>query len=449
MKTVRTFYILILTQTFSLIGSRISSLALGMWLFNETGQATPLALVAFFTTIPAVVASGLSGVLADRWDRRLVMVLSDAGQALGTALLLISFLSGSFEVWHLYVVTLIQAVFGVFQGPAFQASMTMLIPDNQRDRANAIMQLTGPMAGIVAPIFAGFIFAAVGVEGAIMIDLLTFLAAMVVVFNVTIPRPTETAEGAAMRGTVWEESWSGLRYLRARPSMFFMTLYIALINFVIAGTMTLSIPYLLARTGSEATLGLILGLFNLGAIVGGVVIGIWGGTRPRMFTILPGLIFAGIMMMGMGSGRTPVMLAVSFFLFMLPLPMINALAMSIMQAKVPPDLQGRVFAVLGQMSLLLTPLSYLIVGPLADRVFEPAVGQAGWAAVAPLVGSGTGAGIGLMFFGAGVLVVLMTTAVLLIPLIRDMERLLPDYQAVAEANAPQGAAPELGSAPVA
>jgi MFS family permease len=144
---MRTFYTLILTQTFSLIGSRISSLAIGMWVFAQTGNATPLTLVAFFQVLPTVLASMLSGVLADRWNRRYVMAFSDAGQAIGTVLLLISFSTGSFQLWHLYAVSLLQAVFGVFQGPAFQASVTLLVPDEHRDRANAIQQVSGPAAG--------------------------------------------------------------------------------------------------------------------------------------------------------------------------------------------------------------------------------------------------------------------------------------------------------------
>ena len=133
---MRTFYTLILTQTFSLIGSSISSLAIGIWVFNRTGNATPLTLVSFFAVIPKVLASGLAGVLADRWDRRYVMALADAGQAMGTLLLLAGFATGTFQFWHLYLVTLLSAIFGVFQQPAFQASLTMLIPDAQRDRAN-------------------------------------------------------------------------------------------------------------------------------------------------------------------------------------------------------------------------------------------------------------------------------------------------------------------------
>jgi MFS transporter, DHA3 family, macrolide efflux protein len=269
-----TFYIIILTQTFSMIGSRISGLAIGFYIFNQTGEATPLALVSFFAVLPMVLASTISGVMADRWDRRYVMIIADAGQAVGTALLLISFVSGDFQLWHLYAVTFIQAIFGVFQGPAFQASVTMLIPDEQRDRANAIQQLTGPLSGIIAPAIAGMIYAAAGVTGAIAFDLFTFLTAVAVVVGVRIPKPTQTAEGQAMRGSVWREAVGGLQYLFKRRTLFFLMLYIALINFLFTAAMALETPYLLSRTGDEAILGTLLSVMNVGALIGGIFIGV-------------------------------------------------------------------------------------------------------------------------------------------------------------------------------
>ena len=429
---MRTFYTLILTQTLSLMGSRISGLALGIWIYSTTGNATPLALVAFFSTIPTVLASSISGVLADRWDRRYVMMLADAGQAVGTVLLLLSVLSGDFQLWHLYLVTFIQAIFGVFQGPAFQASVTMLVPDGQRDRANAIQQMTGPAAGVFAPAIAGAVYALVGLEGAILLDLATFLVAVVVIYLVRIPRPEQTAEGLAASGTVWKEALAGLKYLWRLKGLLFLTLYIALVNFLVGGVMVLSTPYLLARTGhNEALMGTLLSLMNIGMLAGGVIMGVWGGTRPRIHTVMIGIIMLGFSMALLGMVQTIPALFVAMALILVPIPFINAAAMSMMQSKVAPDLQGRVFALIGQISLLLLPLSYLLVGWLADTVFEPAVTQPVWAHVAPLVGAGVGAGIGLMFLAAGVATTLLSLAVYLLPMVRHLEANLPDYQPVA------------------
>jgi MFS family permease len=426
---IRTFYVLIFTQVFSMIGSRISSIAIGIYLFQQTGNATPLAMVAFFSTVPMVLASSVSGVLADRWDRRIVMVLSDTGQAFCTLLLFISFASGSFELWHLYVIVVIQSVFGVFQGPAFQASVTMLIPDDQRDRANAIQQLTGPSAGIIAPAAAGVVYALGGVSLAILIDMLTFVVAMGVIFSIHIPRPTQTEVGKKFSGTFWKEIWSGLAYLRQNRPLLYNVLYVSLINFFFAGIGVLMTPYILGRTGSEVTLGALQSVQNIGAIAGALTLGVWGGTRKRMTTILGGILLAGIFIIGLGMSQHAILMGLMMFLFMFPLPIVNGLFMSVMQAKVAPDMQGRVFAVVGQFSMLLMPLSFLLVGPLADTIFSPAVGTEGWATFAPFVGTDAGSGYGLMAVSVGLIGTVITLIAWSIPQIRNMEALLPDYVA--------------------
>lgn len=428
-KNLRTFYTLILTQTFSQIGSRMTSLALGIYLYNQTGEVTPLALVSLFAFLPQIVMGGFAGALADRWDRRYVMNISDAGQALGSLLLLGTFLTGNFHVELLYVVTLIQAMFGVFQGPAFQAATTMLVPDDQRDRANAIMQLTGPAAGVVAPAFAGALYGFVGVTGVIGFDLITFVVAVIVVLLVRIPRPKQTEVGKAMAGSLLQESFGGFRFLFQWRTLLVLMLQMSLVNFLFSLAGTLFTPYLLARTGSEAIMGTLLSIFDAGAIVGAVIMGAWGGTRPRIHTIMVGIVIAGVGLALVGVGKTPVMLGVTMFLMMIPLPMVNAAAASIMQAKVPPDVQGRVFAALGQMGMLLMPVAYLIVGPLADGLFEPAVGKAGWETVAPLVGSSTGAGMGLIMVICGAILAVTTAIVYALPRVRHMEAALPDYVA--------------------
>src|SRR5690606_6455007 len=153
----------------------------------------------------------------------------------------------------------------------------------------------------------------------------------------------------------------------------------------------------------------------------------WGGTRPRIHTIMLGIAAGGLFLALVGVAQTPILLGVMLFLLFFPIPMINATSMSLLQAKVAPEIQGRVFAALSQMATLLIPLSYLLVGPLADTVFEPAVGTPGWERVAPLVGSTTGAGMGLLMVIAGAALVVVTLAVYAVPRVRGMEAELPDY----------------------
>lgn len=435
---LRTFYTLLLTQTFSLIGSRMTALAVGIWVFNETGSATPLSLVAFFTFLPRLVSAGVAGVLSDRWDRRYIMIVSDTGQAIGTALLLISVASGGFQLWHLYAVTILQATFDIFQGPAFQASVTMLVPDAQRSRANAMQLLTNPASGIIAPAITGALYAALGLTGIIALDLLTFLGAITVVLLIRIPRPQPSAEALALRGSFWQELRSGFQYVWSRRPLLMIFVFTSSTNFFMAAMIVLLTPYVLARTGSEAALGMLLSLFSLGSLAGSLVMAAWGGTRRRIHTMMPALALSGLAVVFFSLQRAPLGMAFGLFWWAFFPPMNNTSILSILQLKVPPDLQGRVFATISQISMLLIPLSYLIVGPLADGVFELAVRQAGWGLVEPLVGSGPGAGMALLLLLGGAAVTLIAVGFYLLPVLRTLEETLPDY-APAAAPGPQAA----------
>jgi DHA3 family macrolide efflux protein-like MFS transporter len=417
MNSLRTFYILVITQTLSMIGSRMTGIAIGIWVFNHTGSTSPLLLTAFFNEVPGMLGSSLAGVLVDRWDRRRVLMLADAGQAVGSLLLLVSFLSGNFQLWHLYAVVLLQGVFAIFQGPAKDASTTMLVPEAQRERANAIQQMAFPLAGVIAPALTGVLYAVADIPGIILIDLTTFVVAVGAVYLARIPQPPMSAEGRAMQGNVWREMAGGFRFLRARPALLLLVGYFTAMNFLLNGPLELAIPYLITVTGSEAQTGILMGVMSLGAFVGAGIIAVWSGTRPRVHTYMPAFVLTGVMFVVYGTTRATLILGLSSFLLMIPLPLGWALFLSIVQAKTPPDIQGRVFATISQLGLLASTTSFLLTGPLIDQVLEPR-GQ-------------PGAGMASILVVTGVIIIMMTLAVYAIPSIRQLESRLPNYAVTA------------------
>ena len=421
------YYALLVTQTVSLIGSQISQYAVGIAVFRATGHATPLALVAFFSTVPAVLLGGFGGALADRFDRRAMMLIANCGYAVASGLLLLSFASGAFQLWHLYALTFGAALFAALERPAFQASVAMLVPDSHRDRANAIGQMTGPAAGVIAPTLAGMLFAVIGVVGAISIAIVTFIAAVAVLAIVRIPRPAQTTEGLATRTPVWRQAFDGFRYLSERPTLFGFCGYLVVVNFIANVALVLLTPYVLARTGSAQVFGVVLGVMNVGGIAGALAIGAWGRIGTRMNTLIIGAFVTDLFFCLIGVGRDAPAIAASLFGLSFALVWANAPFSSILQAKVPPDLQGRVFAAIGQAAMLMTPLAGLIAGPLADRIFEPARRLPAWRSVGWLVGAGPGAGMGLMFVVAGVLLLAGSSAAYAIPAVRRLEADLPDH----------------------
>lgn len=412
---MRVFYTLVITQTFSLIGSRMTSTAIGLRVFAETGNAAPLLLVAFFNELPAMLGNSFAGVLVDRWDRKRVLVLSDTGQAVGSLLLMLSFASGSFQLWHLYTISLLNGIFSMFQGPAKDAAITTLVPVQQRERANALQGMTFTLAGVVAPPLAGLLYGLVRLPGIVLIDLLTFAAAVLVVSRLHIPRPAQTEEGRASSGGFWREFAGGFRYLQTRRALLGLVLYFTALNFLLNGSLELAIPYIMTITGSETITGIVLAMNSLGGLVGGAVLAFWGGTRPRIHTVMPAMLIVGAMFVVHGSTRAPLLLAVSIFMLIGTLQS-WAIFTSILQVKTPPDMQGRVFAMVGQLGYLASTSSFLLIGPLVDEVLEPR------AAV-------KGDGMGLLLVATGIIILVLTTLVYALPGIRHLERDLPDYTA--------------------
>ena len=425
------YYALLVTQAVSLIGSQVSQYAVGIAIYRATGHATPIALVAFFSTVPAIVLGGLGGALADRFDRRGMMLIANLGYVVVSGLLLLSFASGAFQLWHLYALTAGGAVFAAVERPAFQASVAMLVPDSHRDRANAIGQMTGPAAGIIAPALAGILFAIVGVVGSIAIAIVTFIAALSVLAVVRIPRPGETAEGLAMRTSIWRQAFDGFRYLAARRTLLGVCAYASVVTFLANMALVLLTPYVLARTGSAQVFGVVLGMMNVGGIAGALAVGAWGRIGSRMNAVMLASIVAGLCICLAGAARGAPAIGASLFAMAFAIAFANAPFLSILQAKIAPDLQGRVFAAYFQVAMFMTPLAAVIAGPLADRVFEPARRQPAWQSVSWLVGAGLGAGMGLMFVLAGALVLALSLAVYAIPSVRRLEDDLPDHGAAA------------------
>jgi MFS family permease len=260
-----------------------------------------------------------------------------------------------------------------------------------------------------------------------LIDLITFVVAIVVVFLIQIPQPKRTKESMLSEGTIWKELVGGFRFLLDRRIMLYLMIFSAGINFLLSGPMNLNTPYIITLTGSEQLLGILLGAMNVGIVVGGIVVAIWGGTRPRVHGMMLGLLFRAVWIVIYGFARTPAMLGLSLFFIFFTTLLVDASFMSIVQLKVPPDMQGRVFALLFQMMYIATPLSMLLTGPLVDRWLEPAVASSGWATVALLVGDQPGSGMGLLYPISGGLSFLLVLGLYLWPKARSVEADLPDY----------------------
>ena len=226
-KNMKTFMVIWFGQLISIIGSGLTGFALGVWIYDQTGQATPFALTALFATLPNVLLMPIAGTVADRYNRRHIMILADCGAAVATAVLALILFLGDLQVWHIYLVTLFGATFSAFQGPAYMASTTMLVPKKDLARAGGIMQMGAAIQQILTPLMAGAFYGLIGLRGVILIDAATFVFAVGALLLVHIPQPKRTSEArTGEKKSFLTDAAFGWKYLRARPGLFGMLLYL-------------------------------------------------------------------------------------------------------------------------------------------------------------------------------------------------------------------------------
>lgn len=422
--SIRTFYVILITQALSMIGSQMTAYGIGVYLFLDTGDITPLAGVTFFSSLAAIIVTGFAGVWADRYDRRLMMVYADVGQAVCTGVLLAAFWLDGMTLAVVFGVTFVQRMFGALQMPAFTASITMLVPDDRRDMANGLMQLSGSVSQVFALIAAGIIYSLIALGGIIFIDLLTFGVAMAVMAVSHIPAPPRTEPNDE---PLLQQLSFGARWLWRHQPIFQATLAATLANFFLLMSTIMFTPLLLIMSDNNTTItGIVSGIGAAGGIAGALSMGYWQHVRPRMKVVTIAMSTSGLFLMVMGIVDRPWLFALAMFAMVTQFPVINSMFISMMQQKVPAQMQGRVIATVVQLAMLIQPLAAIMVGPLADHVFEPAVGGPGWDRVAWLVGDGAGAGIRLLIIINGLLMALIVGAILLRPAVRNLEANLPD-----------------------
>lgn len=431
------FTIVWIGQLVSLLGTSMTNFALTIWAFEQTGRATDLALIGFFFMVPLLIVSPVAGAIVDRHNRKLMMMLSDLAAGAVTIIVLLLYSFDLLQVWHLYISAAVTGVFQTFQWPAYSAAISVMLPKKQYARANGMISLAESGSGIFAPVLAGALLGLIGLGGIFAIDIITFVFAVGALLVVAIPQPERTEAGSEGQGSLLGESAYGFRYILKRPSLLGLQIVFLSANFMNALGFTLLAPMILARTGSnELVFGSVQSAAAIGGVVGGLTLSGWGGPKRLVHGVLLGWAFTGAMQALMGGGQALLIWAAAGFVMSFFGPIINGSNQAIWQAKVAPDVQGRVFAIRRLIAWVAAPLAQLIAGPLADFVMEPALqpngalaGTFGW-----LVGTGAGAGMGLIMLVSGLFVTVVGLGAYLFPVVRNAEDLLLDHQQSAEAE---------------
>lgn len=430
------FSIVWLGQIVSVLASTMTNFGMTLWMYQQTESATAMGLmqVAFIT--PFLLISPIAGAMVDRYNRKLMMMLSDLGAVLSTAVILILYVLGLLEFWHLYIAAIVNGLGNTFQWPAYSAAISTMVPKEQYGRANGMMSLIEAGPGVLAPLLAGAIFA-LPLAGPfdsfaliMLIDLATFFLAIGALLIVHIPQPKETTEGKEAQGNLWKEGLYGFRYIFERPSLLGLQMIFFFGNLFASIGFTILAPMILARTDQNSLIfGSVQTAGAVGGIIGAVIMSAWGGFKRRTHGVLIGWMMAGLFFAFMGIATDLPLWITFIFISTLATPLINTSNQAIWQAKVAPDLQGRVFSARRLIAWFTQPISPIIAGTLADYVMEPAMsGSTGLSRLfGPLFGVGPGAGMGLLLFWAGLSAATIGVIGYFIPAIRNAEDILPDH----------------------
>ena len=423
----QSFFLLWLGQFVSGIGTTMTRFGLLIWAYQQSGSATALALLGASSYLSYTLTSPFAGVVVDRLDRRIVMVLADLGSAVCTAALLALFLAGGLQIWHLYLFELLTGIFDAFQEPANTAVVTLLVPAEQYGRASGFQSMGWNGAKVLAPALAGVLLAVWDLEVVMIIDLVTFMICMGLLLVIRVPRPPVSDAGREAAGHFVAELRYGFRYIIKRPGLRGLMMTFVAVNFFASITYfgVVSAMILARSNGDEMVLGMVQMVMGIGGIVGGLIFSAWGGAKNKAVGYLSNLAasyFFGDMMFALGS--SPLVLALGGLGSTIFIPMLCGYYFAIWQTRVPADVQGRVLAARNMMQTALMPVGYILGGVLADVVFEPAMAGGGALAgvFGPLLGTGPGAGMGLMFLLTCVIGLLICLFGYLNPAVRNVEQ---------------------------
>jgi DHA3 family macrolide efflux protein-like MFS transporter len=369
-KSLRPFFVLWSAQTLSLVGSGAVQFALIWWLTAQTGSATVLATATLLGLLPQVLLGPVIGTLIDRWNRKLVMLFADGLVAAAALVLAVLFVSGAANTEHVLALLFVRALGSAFHAPAMMASTSLMVPENLLTKIQGLNQSVQGLLLIVAAPLGALLYAVLPMAGVMMVDVGTALIAIVPLLFIHVPQPA-ASDSEADGASIWRETLDGFHYLRHRSGHLTLVFISAAINMLLVPAFSLLPLLVLERLQGNATqLGWITSSFGVGMLAGGVLLGVWGGFSRRILTTLTGLIALGVAVLVVGLTPTGSflwalggMVAVGFVV-----PLVNGPVHAIMQATIPPELQGRVFALLTSLAGASAPLGLLVAAPVAEAV---------------------------------------------------------------------------------
>lgn len=390
-------------ELISSIGSGMTAFALSVYVYQTTGSATYVSLITLLAYLPTVLLSPLGGVFADRYDRRLLMIIGDLFSGLGLAYVLWNIQAGSDSMLPICIGVTFNAVFVALLEPSFRATITELLTEEEYARASGMVQIAGNAKFLISPALAGILLAVADIRLILLIDIGTFL---ITVTTVAIVRKSVGKAVKTERQSIGREMRLGFAEINKSKGIRILIILMSFVCFFVGILQTLTSPMVLAVSNAE-TVGIMESLCAVGMLLGSVFIGILGIKKNFSTVLCVAGILSGIFIALTGVNKSIFVTGAGIFLFFLALPFMNTSADVLIRKNIPNELQGRVWGIISLLSQTGTVLAYALSGVLADYVFEPLLSDNGVLSdsIGALIGTGTGRGIGFMLILSGICII--------------------------------------------
>lgn len=402
-RELRTFLILWITQSFSALGSAMTSFALVIWSYQQQGSALTTSLLTICSYAPYVLLSIFAGTLSDRWNKKATMLLSDSFAAICTVSVLVLLTTGNLQIWHLYLINTLNGMMNTVQQPASDVAISLLVPQKHYQKVSGIRSLSNSLVTVLTPVLATALLSFTSIRVVILFDLITFSTAfMALLCFVKIPQVTERSSSGSE--TILQSAKSGLLYLRNNRGILDLILFLAVINFT-ASIFSAALPaMMLSRVGGgKLALGMVNTFTGIATMLGSILVTTLPPPKSRVRVICNCLLFSmSTENFILAFGRSTPVWCLGAILGWIFIPVMSANMDVLFRTKIPIDMQGRVYSARNTLQFFTIPLGYLCGGILVDRVFEPFMAlQPADSLWVILFGAGKGSGAALLFLTIG------------------------------------------------
>lgn len=395
MHPIRRYLLLWFTQMISGLGSAMTSYALVVWSYTQSGLALQTALLMVCSYTPYVICSIFAGALSDRWNKKKTMLVCDALAALSSLVVLCLLKTNSLRIWHLYVVNAVSGLMNTVQQPASEVATTALLPKAFYQKVGGLRYLSSSFHSILTPIMTTAVMGLWGIDTVIAIDLVSFLIAFSVLLCL-IPIPEIKRE--KRNESVFKSAAEGIRWLRRNSGIFHLMLFLAAINLV-ASIYNAAFPAMMLSKASESAMGVVNTVTGLTMLLGSVLASVMRTPQNRVKAIWYCLMLSmGTENFFLAFGDRLSMWCIGAVLGWIAIPAMNANLEAVNRFHIPIEMQGRVFAARNSFQFFTIPLGYFLGGWMVDGVFEPIMAvQKSGSILVRLFGSGKGSGAAFLF----------------------------------------------------